>query len=71
MPSEISQTKKDKYRMSSLVKWNLRKDEEAKSRIRVTNTENKSMVARGEGWGVGQVGEWKDTRLACSPSSSH
>ena len=44
MLSEISQTEKDKYRMISYVESKTKQN-------KLIDTENRSVVARGQGWG--------------------
>ena len=49
--SEISQTKKDKCQMISLIYGIFKK------KYRLIGTENRLVVARGRGWKVGEMGE--------------
>ena len=51
MLSEISQTKKDKCQMISLIYGIFKK------KYRLIGTENRLVVARGRGWKVGEMGE--------------
>ena len=57
--SEISQTKKDKYHVISLITWNRRYDtnEPINKTNRVTDIENKLIVTKVErGWGRDKLG---------------
>ena len=52
--SEVSQTKKEKYCMTSKKKWY--KWIYLQNRTRLTDLENELMVAGGGGWGLGGEG---------------
>ena len=58
IPSEVSQTEKDKYHMISLLK-KMVQGTYLQNRNRVTDVENKIMVTRGErGTGRDKLGDW-------------
>ena len=59
MLNEISQTKKDKYCMISLMCGILKK----KTNNEFTDSKNKLVVARGEEWGVGKMNVVKSYKL--------
>ena len=50
-PKEISQTEKDKYHATYM--WILTQPNQIKTKL----TENKFMVVKGEGYGIGDMGE--------------
>lgn len=54
MLSEISQIKKDKYYMISLI-WESKNKQTNKNKF--IDTENRLVVARGRGWRVGEMGK--------------
>ena len=65
-PSEISQSEKDKYHVISLICGISETKQRKKERIkktRLSNTENKLVVARGGGWGMGEVDEGVKSKL--------
>ena len=65
MLSEINQAEKDKYHMISLICGFFKKKKKQtnqmktkqKNKAKLIDTENRLEVARGNGWGVGEMGE--------------
>ena len=58
MLSEISQREKDKYHMISYVEYQKQNKQTKQNKNRLTDTENKQVVARGEGvGGMREIGE--------------
>ena len=57
MLSEISQTEKDKLSYNLTYMWNLKKfPKQTKKPLKLTDTENRRVVARGRGWDLGEMG---------------